>query len=49
MSITINIYYKGQNGEARRFAEEMVASGHADTTIDFDKKKIFVKPKLFND
>ena len=27
MAITINIYYTGQNGSARRFAEEMVSSG----------------------
>lgn len=27
MSITINIYYTGQNGAARCFAEEMVSSG----------------------
>lgn len=27
MSITINLYYTGKNGAARRFAEEMVASG----------------------
>lgn len=27
MSITINIYYTGQNGNAVKFAEEMVSSG----------------------
>lgn len=27
MAITINIYYTGANGNARRFAEEMVQSG----------------------
>lgn len=27
MSITIQIYYKGVNGAARRFAEEMVSGG----------------------
>lgn len=27
MSITINLYYTGKDGSARRFAEEMVASG----------------------
>ena len=27
MSITVNIYYKGENGSARRFAEEMISSG----------------------
>ncbi|MBQ4364593.1 MAG: antibiotic biosynthesis monooxygenase [Oscillospiraceae bacterium] len=28
--ITVNLYYKGQNGSARRFAEEMESSGIAD-------------------
>ena len=27
MSITVNIYYSGHSGNARKFAEEMVASG----------------------
>ncbi len=27
MSITVNLYYTGKEGSARRFAEEMVASG----------------------
>lgn len=27
MSVTINIYYTGKNGNARKFAEEMVSSG----------------------
>ena len=27
MAITVNIYYSGENGSARRFAEEMVSSG----------------------
>ena len=27
MSITVNLYYTGTNGSARKFAEEMVASG----------------------
>lgn len=30
MSITINIYYTGENGNARKFAEEMVQSGTVD-------------------
>ena len=30
MSITINIYYTGENGSARKFAEEMVQSGTVD-------------------
>ncbi len=27
MAITINIYYKGKKGNAKRFAEEMISSG----------------------
>lgn len=27
MSITVNIYYKGENGSARKFVEEMISSG----------------------
>lgn len=27
MAVTVNIYYKGVNGSARKFAEEMIASG----------------------
>jgi len=30
MSITVNLYYTGKNGNARRFAEEMEQSGVAD-------------------
>ena len=30
MSITVNIYYSGENGNARKFAEEMESSGTAD-------------------
>ncbi len=30
MSITINIYYKGENGNAKKFAKEMVSSGIVD-------------------
>lgn len=30
MSITVNLYYTGRDGSARRFAEEMVASGVVD-------------------
>ncbi len=30
MSITINIYYKGENGNAKKFAHEMVSSGIVD-------------------
>ena len=28
--ITVNLYYTGENGSARRFAEEMESSGTAD-------------------
>ena len=27
MSLTVNLYYTGKNGSARKFAEEMVSSG----------------------
>lgn len=27
MSITVNIYYSGTNGSARKFAEEIMATG----------------------
>lgn len=27
MAITVNIYYSGRNGNARKFIEEMIASG----------------------
>ena len=30
MSISVNLYYRGENGSARRFAEEMERSGIAD-------------------
>ena len=30
MSLSVNLYYHGQNGSARRFAEEMEQSGIAD-------------------
>lgn len=30
MSISLNLYYTGKNGSARRFAEEMESSGTAD-------------------
>ena len=30
MSLVINLYYTGTNGSARKFAEEMVASGIVD-------------------
>ena len=30
MALTVNLYYTGTNGNARRFAEEMESSGTAD-------------------
>lgn len=30
MSITVNLRYKGKDGDAKRFAEEMVSSGTVD-------------------
>ncbi len=30
MSITVNIYYTGKKGNAKKFAEEMIASGVVD-------------------
>lgn len=30
MALTINIYYSGKNGAARKFAEEMITSGIVD-------------------
>ncbi len=30
MSITVHLYYKGENGAAQRFAQEMESSGTAD-------------------
>ncbi|MBO7362687.1 MAG: antibiotic biosynthesis monooxygenase [Lachnospiraceae bacterium] len=30
MSITVNIWYKGENGAARKFAEEMISGGTVD-------------------
>ena len=30
MAITINIYYSGTNGDAKKFAEEMISSGIVD-------------------
>lgn len=35
MSITVNIYYSGENGAARKFAEEMILSG----TVDLIRKE----------
>ena len=34
MSLTINIYYTGKNGSARKFAEEMVSKGITDRILN---------------
>ncbi|MDO4746809.1 MAG: antibiotic biosynthesis monooxygenase [Candidatus Saccharibacteria bacterium] len=34
MSLIVNIYYTGENGNARKFAEEMVSSGVVDQIRD---------------
>ena len=39
MSITVNIYYTGINGNARKFAEEMVTSGIVDAILLIDSWK----------
>lgn len=36
MSITVNLYYKGVNGNARKFAEEMERTGIADAIRNED-------------
>ena len=33
MSLTFNIYYKGQNGSAKKFANEMISSGIEEKAI----------------
>ena len=35
MAITINIFYTGKNDNAKKFAEEMIASG----TVDLIRKE----------
>lgn len=36
MSLIINIYYKGENGNAKKFAEEMVSRGIVDRVRNED-------------
>ncbi|MGF0011368.1 hypothetical protein ACQRBI_00135 [Lactobacillus johnsonii] len=36
MSLTVNLYYTGKNGSARKFAEEMESSGVADLRKKYD-------------
>lgn len=40
MSFTINIYYKGKNGSAKKFANEMISSGIVD---EIRKKEYIIK------
>ena len=35
MAITVNIYYKGKDDNAKKFAEKMIASG----TVDLIRKE----------
>lgn len=44
MSLTVNIYYSGKNGAARRFAEEMMSSG---TVAAIRKEKGNLKYEYF--
>ena len=39
MSLTINIYYNGENGNAKKFAKEMVEKGLVDRVRAEKKKK----------
>lgn len=38
MALTVNIYYTGSGGSARRFAEEMQASGLVETVATLKTK-----------
>ncbi len=38
VAITVNIYYSGVNGNARKFTEEMVSSGIVNTCLSHDGK-----------
>lgn len=39
MSLIINIYYTGEQGNARRFAEEMISSGIVDKVCAEDSNE----------
>ena len=41
MSIIVNIYYSGQNGNARKFADEMEKSGTADLIRNEDGNEVY--------
>ena len=47
MAITVNIYYTGTNGSARRFAKEMTEGGTVAAIRaeegDHDKKRVFTR------
>jgi quinol monooxygenase YgiN len=50
VSITVNLYYKGENGNAHKFAEEMEARGIADAIRaeeGNDKYEYFIVTHLF--
>ena len=57
--ITMNLYYTGENGNARRFVEEMESSGTADAIraeegnlrydYFFSKDDYYLKSHLFGD
>lgn len=39
MAITINIYYSGTDGNAKKFAEEMILSGYK--RMKYDSNRLF--------
>ena len=41
MSITVNIYYTGENGSARSVAEEMISSGTVAAIRNERGKRVF--------
>ncbi len=45
MSITINIYYTGENGNARRFADEMIKSG---TVEKYAARRVIFATNIFS-
>ncbi len=49
MSIIVNLYYKGHDGSARRFAQEMEASGTADAIRAEDGNERYEYFQPFND
>ena len=39
--ITVNLYYKGENGNAKAFVDEMESSGIAEK-LNFEKNMIYI-------